>query len=140
VAEPHFLRADVLRGRQDAVLNYILIGFLSGVVSGAGMGGGTVLIPLLTLLLGTPQKEAQTINFLAYLPAAAVALLLHAKKKRCVWQLVLPVLPWGFLGALAGLVLALIAPQELLKKLFGAFLVALSVVQWINGNKKGRNA
>jgi uncharacterized membrane protein YfcA len=121
-------------------LSYLLIGFASGIVSGAGMGGGSVLIPLLTMLLGTPQKDAQTINFLAYLPAASVALLLHWQKKRTIWHLVLPVLPWGFLGAVAGLVLALIAPQELLRKLFGAFLIALSMAQWVNGNKKGKNA
>ncbi len=93
-------------------MNVLLIGFFSGIFSGAGMGGGTVLIPMLTLLLNTPQKDAQTINFLAFLPAASVALLLHWRAGRAVWPLVLPVLPWGFLGAAGGLVLALIAPQE----------------------------
>lgn len=121
-------------------MNYLLIGFFSGIISGAGMGGGTVLIPMLTLLLSTPQKDAQTINFLAFLPAASAALLLHWRAKRTVWQLVLPVLPWGFLGAAGGLVLALVAPQELLRRLFGAFLIVLSVSQWISGNKKGKNA
>lgn len=121
-------------------MSYFLAGLAAGVVSGAGLGGGTVLIPLLTLLLNTPQKEAQTMNFLAYLPAAAVAVLLHAKKRRIAWKMVLPALPWGLAGAVAGFVLALIAPQELLKKLFGGFLILLAIAQWFQGNKKGENA
>ncbi len=119
---------------------YIIIGFLSGIISGAGMGGGTVLIPMLTLLLATPQKEAQTINFLAYLPAAAVALFLHSRAKRVSWDLVLPVLSWGILGSAAGLTLALVVPADLLKRFFGAFLIVLAILQWVNGNKKDKNA
>lgn len=119
---------------------YLLIGIASGVISGMGMGGGTVLIPMLTLLLNTPQKDAQTINFLAYLPAASIALFLHWRAGRVEWRMVLPVLPWGLLGAAAGLFLALIAPAELLRKLFGAFLIVLAAVQWRGGNKKGKSA
>jgi len=121
-------------------VSFFLAGLFSGVVSGAGLGGGTVLIPFLTLLLDTPQKDAQTINLLAYLPAAAVAVLLHAKKRRIAWQLIRPALLWGILGAAAGLALALVAPPKLLKRLFGAFLIGLAIAQWPRGNKKGGGA
>ncbi|MBQ6692552.1 MAG: sulfite exporter TauE/SafE family protein, partial [Clostridia bacterium] len=51
----------------------ILTGFLAGVAAGMGMGGGTLLIPALTLLLGVPQHMAQGVNVAAFLPAAAAA-------------------------------------------------------------------
>lgn len=53
-----------------------------------GMGGGTLLIPALTLLMGIPQRQAQGVNMLSFLPAAAVALYIH--KKREGWSLKAP--------------------------------------------------
>ena len=38
---------------------FLIFGALGGVLGGMGMGGGTLLIPLLTLFTKTEQKEAQ---------------------------------------------------------------------------------
>jgi uncharacterized membrane protein YfcA len=38
------------------VVWFIIAGLASGVVAGMGMGGGTLLIPILTLLLNVSQK------------------------------------------------------------------------------------
>ena len=54
-------------------LIFIIFGFLSGIVAGMGMGGGTILIPALTLILALDQHAAQGVNMLAFLPAAVVA-------------------------------------------------------------------
>lgn len=62
-----------------------VIGAAAGVISGMGMGGGTLLIPVLTLLMGIPQRQAQGVNMLSFLPAAAAALYIH--KKREGWSL-----------------------------------------------------
>ena len=40
----------------------VVFGLISGVFGGLGMGGGTLLIPLLTIFLDYPQKLAQGIN------------------------------------------------------------------------------
>ena len=61
---------------------YILSGLCAGVAAGMGMGGGTLLIPVLTLALGLPQHAAQGVNVLAFLPAAVAALVIHAKAGR----------------------------------------------------------
>ena len=58
---------------------FFLCGVLGGVLGGMGMGGGTALIPLLTLLLGVPQAAAQGVNLLSFFPMAALALTVHAK-------------------------------------------------------------
>ena len=45
-----------------------LIGLVSGIVTGTGMGGGTILILLLTLIIGTNQHEAQATNLIFFIP------------------------------------------------------------------------
>ena len=42
----------------------IIIGLVSGIVSGTGMGGGTILIFLLTYISGLEQHIAQATNLI----------------------------------------------------------------------------
>ena len=50
------------------------IGFLSGIIGGMGIGGGIILIPMLTMLLSVEQKIAQSTNLISYLPLALASL------------------------------------------------------------------
>ena len=59
----------------------VVIGFLSGIISGMGIGGGAILIPALILAENIKQQTAQGINLTYFLPTAAVALLVHIKNK-----------------------------------------------------------
>ena len=108
---------------------YLLVGFAAGIIGGMGMGGGTILIPALTILLGVNQHIAQATNVIAFLPIAAIVLPRHKKngllRTDDVWEIVLPALITTVLG---GLVMAAL-PVEVLKKLFGLFLIALAVKQ-----------
>ena len=103
-----------------------LAGMVGGVLGGMGMGGGTALIPLLTLFLGLPQTAAQGINLLAFFPMAALTLPVHAKngllKKEGLVFLVLPALVLSAAGAL----LAAQLPGMLLRRAFGAYLLVIS--------------
>ena len=60
------------------VLN-VLFGFISGIFGGLGMGGGTLLIPLLSIFLGMEQKLCQGINLVAFLVMALFSLIIHFK-------------------------------------------------------------
>ena len=106
---------------------FLIAGFFAGLLGGMGMGGGTILIPALTVLLGVEQHVAQATNLIAFLPMAAFTLKVHKDngllKTDGVWQLVVPAL----LTAVASGFVAAVLPSEVLKKLFGAFLVILSV-------------
>lgn len=106
---------------------YLAAGFLSGMLGGMGMGGGTVLIPVLTLFFGVEQHVAQATNLIAFLPMAAFSLKVHSDKGLLrtdgVWQVVLPAL----ITSVAGGFVAAFLPGEILKKLFGAFLVFLAI-------------
>ena len=108
---------------------YMLAGFAAGVIGGMGMGGGTILIPVLTILLGVNQHVAQATNVIAFLPMAALALPAHKRngllRTDDLWQIIIPALITTVLG---GLLMAAL-PTEVLKKLFGFFLVALAVKQ-----------
>ena len=95
-----------------------------------GMGGGTITIPLLTLLGGVEQKIAQSANLFSFLPMSAVALKTHADngllKTEGILYTILPALALSVSGALWAAAL----PSEILKKAFGAFLVFLSFFEF----------
>ena len=57
----------------------LVIGLLTGILSGFGIGGGTILMIYLTAFAAFPQKIAQSINLLYFIPTAAAALILHSK-------------------------------------------------------------
>lgn len=108
-------------------LLYLLAGFLSGMLGGMGMGGGTILIPALTVILGVEQHIAQATNLIAFLPMAAFSLKMHKErgllKTEGVWSVIIP----AVLTSVAGGLIAALLPAVILRKLFGAFLIALAI-------------
>ena len=117
---------------------YLLAGIFSGLLGGMGMGGGTVLIPALTIIFGVEQHVAQATNLIAFLPMALFTLSVHKKngllKTEGLSFIVIPAL----LTSIATGFVAALLPSDVLKKLFGAFLVALSVkllMQTVNSSK-----
>ena len=53
----------------------IVIGIVSGMISGMGIGGGTILIPALLFLQDMNQQQAQGINLIYFIPTAVIALI-----------------------------------------------------------------
>ena len=111
---------------------YLLLGFLGGVPAGMGMGGGTVLIPALIVFLSVPQHTAQAINLVTFIPMAISALIFHIKNKLVkVSDLLWLIIPAVAFAVLASYVASIIK-GEVLKKVFGGFLIALSVLQFFS--------
>lgn len=108
---------------------YALAGALGGILGGMGMGGGTVLIPLLGIVFGMPQHLAQAINLVSFVPMAIIAIIIHAKnrliEKRGLWIIILA----GLFSCAAGCFIARAISGETLKRIFGGFLIILSVIQ-----------
>ena len=102
-----------------------IIGFFAGIIGGMGMGGGTILIPALILFASIDPKIAQSTNLLSSIPMTIVALAIHIKKKNVDFDLVLPIVLFGIVGAFFGSTLAEYLPSELLRKFFGVFLCYL---------------
>jgi len=104
----------------------LLLGFIGGIPAGMGMGGGTVTIPLLTLLGGVDQKIAQCANLFAFVPMSAFALKTHARNGLLKTEGVLWIILPAMLLSLAGVLLAGALSSAFLQKSFGAFLIGLS--------------
>lgn len=104
-------------------------GVISGILGGLGMGGGTLLIPLLTIFLNVNQLQSQGINLIAFIPMSIVALIIHAKNKLVNYKICIPIILSGVLFSVLGAFLANKVNTLTLKKLFGIFLVALGLFQ-----------
>ena len=113
-------------------LAYIIVGLAGGIIGGMGMGGGTLLIPLLTIFCGVEQHIAQSVNLIAFVPMAIVAVIIHAKNKLIKGKYFFwTALPAAAMGVGASLLARRIEGASL-GKYFGFFLIALGVYQLIS--------
>ena len=115
---------------------YILFGFLAGIFGGLGMGGGTLLIPLLTIFLGLDQKLCQGINLVSFLVMALFSLIIHYKNGFIQTKGIFYIIVSGILFSVIGAIIAVNAPSKILRVAFGVFLCALSIVETIKAVKK----
>ena len=92
-----------------------LAGFGTGILSAWGVGGGTLLLLLMTLFLGVDQTQAQGINLLYFLPTAGISLLEHRKNGYLDREVML--------AALAAAWAATSVDITVFRKPFGVFLL-----------------
>ena len=104
-----------------------LIGFCSGIISGMGIGGGTILIPALLFLTEVNQHQAQGVNLIYFVPTAITALLTHQKQGNLSWHIAKPLALMGLAGAAAGAFLAVSLESAFLQKIFGGFLFLMGL-------------
>lgn len=111
------------------IILFILAGLVSGVFAGMGMGGGTFLIPILTIFLGVDQRLAQGINLLVFLPMAIVVIIIYSHKKMIDWK------GWWLISlpacavCILGVFFAFKTPMKILKIIFGVFIIVIGVAQ-----------
>lgn len=112
-----------------SILFAVLAGLLCGVLSGFGIGGGSLLMVYMTAIAFIEQKAAQGINLLYFLPTAGASLLLHTKNRLIKWGIVLPA---AAAGCLCGAVTAWLCGRmdsSILRKIFGVFLLLVGVTE-----------
>lgn len=108
-----------------------LAGLVSGVLGGMGMGGGTLLIPLLTLLFDFNQKIAQGINLIAFSIMAVIVIFLHIKNKLIDIKVAIQfgLIAVGF--SCVGAFLANVINVRYLKICFGILLIVVAIYETI---------
>lgn len=104
-----------------------LIGFISGIVSGTGMGGGTILILCLSIFLGINQKTAQATNLIFFIPTSIAAIYINMKQKNINIKLAKQIIFWGIIGTIIGALIAQKINVTALKKMFGIFLAIIAI-------------
>ncbi len=98
---------------------------LSGVAGALGIGGGGILIIYLAMIASIGQLEAQGINLLFFLPCGAVALIIHAIKKRIDYKSAFLLMLGGVPGAVLGFIIAGYIGSGWLGKLFAVLLIIM---------------
>lgn len=117
------------------MIGVVVVGILSGIISGMGIGGGTILIPTLLFLQDMNQQQAQGINLIYFVPTAIIALITHIKNKNIEVKIVKSIVFIGFIGAALGAFLAVKVNAELLRKIFGGFLLLMGLSEVFHKSK-----
>lgn len=105
----------------------ILIGAFSGIFSGIGMGGGTILIFLLTTFGKMEQHIAQATNLLYFIPTAISAIIVNYRDKNIDLKLAKEISIFGIIGAVIGAMISVNIDVKKLRKLFGIFLTIIAI-------------
>ena len=106
----------------------VLFGVLAGIASGLlGVGGGTLMVPFLTLAVGLTQHQAEATSLLVILPTAIAGTL--ALRRRGVGNagLALRFGAVGAVGAVLGALLALALPASTLRLVFAGFVAIVGM-------------
>lgn len=110
------------------VLSLIMIGLLAGMLSGlVGVGGGIVMVPLLVLLLGFNQHQAQGTSLtVLVVPVTALAVYNYYKEGYINWKYAAIIAVFFVVGSYFGSKLAISIDQKMLKKVFGVVLIVVA--------------
>jgi len=116
-----------------------LSGLAAGLLSGVfGIGGGVVLVPMLGLVLGLGQHDAQGMTLaILLLPVGLAAVVEYHRAGYVRWRLVLPLVAGFLLGVWLGSEAATAVPERPLRLVFVAFLVVLAVRNWRAAGSRG---
>jgi uncharacterized protein len=107
----------------------ILIGVASGMLSGfVGVGGGLIIVPALVLFLEFSQKMAQGTSLaILLLPVGILAVMEYYKHGYIDVKIALIISAGFVIGGFFGSRIALVLPQDTIKKVFAVFMLIVAV-------------
>jgi uncharacterized membrane protein YfcA len=113
----------------STIIILLIIGIITGVMAGMlGIGGGLVVIPALVMVMGMSQQSAQGTSLAMMLPPIGILAAYNYYKAGHVDIKFALLLAFAFIiGSYFGSRIAVKLPQEVLKKIFGAFLLLVAV-------------
>ena len=100
-----------------------IAGAVFGFLAGLGVGGGSLLMLWLTVVLGTAYTTARTINLLFFIPTALISCFFRRKQGALDFRKILPAILCGVASAALTSIVSSRFDMELLKKLFGGLLI-----------------
>ena len=113
------------------ILLLLIASAFSGIFAGMGMGGGTFLIPILSLFFGVSQLICQSTNVVCFLLLAVICFVIYAKNKLIDYKVVLCVVfPSVTLSTLAS-VFAIKLSSNILQICFSSFIILIGIFYFI---------
>jgi len=116
----------------------LIISTALGFLAGIGVGGGSLLIIYLTLVLGMDHPQARLINLLFFLPSAIIACFFRWKQGKLDFKKVLPAIITGCIAAGICSFISSTMDIGLLKKLFGGLLILTGIRELMYKPRKQR--
>jgi len=107
----------------------LLSGIIAGIFTGTGMGGGTVLILLLSVFANLNQHSSQAINLIFFVFTTISAIIINIKGKFIDFKLGFQILIYGIVGAFIGSKIAINIDSQNLRKYFGFFLAIIAIYE-----------
>ncbi len=117
----------------------LTIGSLLGFLSGLGVGGGSLLMLWLTLVLGMEHSVARNINLLFFIPSAVIASLFRWKQGALDLKKILPAIAAGCISAGCFSFISRNIDISVIKKLFGVLLLATGLRELFYKPRKNGN-
>lgn len=105
----------------------VIAGLILGYMAGLGIGGGSLLILWLTLVLGMESTLARSINLMFFIGAAGAVSIFRWKKGALNLKRILPAIVSGAVSAAAFSLLSLRLDVEKFRFLFGFLLLAIGI-------------
>lgn len=105
----------------------VAVGLATGIISGFGVGGGSLLVLYLTAFAGISQYEAGGINLLYFLGCAPAAMIGHIRNGVIEWRAVIWCGIAGVCTAIPAALLAAMIDTALLHRLFGVILLYIGL-------------
>lgn len=119
-----------------SVILPVLAGLITGILSGWGVGGGSLLIIYMTVFGGMAQQTAQGVNLLYFLPTSLTALYSHLKNKLIDLKLAYPAIITGVLFSLGASYATAAIDKAVMKKVFGAFIIIVGLSELFRKRNK----
>ena len=114
----------------------LAVGAVLGFLAGIGVGGGSLLILWLTLVLKVSPAAARSINLLFFIPSALIACFFRWKQGVLKWKTLLPAILAGCISAGVLSWVSCILDTRLLKKAFGVLLLLTGIREILYKPKK----
>lgn len=111
------------------IISLIIIGLVAGLLSGVmGIGGGVVMVPMMILMLGANQFEAQgtSLSVLA-VPVTFLAAYTYYQEGYVNWRYAAVIAAFFIIGGFLGAKLAVNINEKMLKKIFAVLLIMLAL-------------
>lgn len=111
-------------------------GIIAGMFTGTGMGGGTILILLLSVFSNLNQHSSQAINLIFFILTTISAIFVNMKGKIIDFKISFQIIIYGIIGALIGSKIAIKVDSGNLRKYFGFFLAIIAIYEIYSFLKK----